>query len=115
MYRPVDAGENYRSHRGTVRQGLFRVLRSAGFHRHPRCRKAKSVAVVRAYMAHHQGMSLVALDNVLHDRIMQTRFHAEPGITAADLHAAGTRIRFVEAPALVETDIPAPPGMDDVA
>ncbi|MDP2703284.1 MAG: glucoamylase family protein, partial [Candidatus Rokubacteria bacterium] len=34
------------------------------------------VAVVRAYMAHHQGMSLVALDNVLHGGIMRARFHA---------------------------------------
>ena len=43
------------------------------------------VAIVRAYMAHHQGMSLVALDNVLHDGIMRARFHAEPLVQATDL------------------------------
>jgi len=43
------------------------------------------VAVVRAYMAHHQGMSLVALDNVLHGGIMRARFHAEPLVQATDL------------------------------
>ena len=43
------------------------------------------VAVVRAYMAHHQGMSIIALDNVLHERIMRARFHAEPLVQATDL------------------------------
>ena len=43
------------------------------------------VAVVRAYMAHHQGMSLVALDNVVHGGIMRARFHAEPIVRATDL------------------------------
>jgi cyclic beta-1,2-glucan synthetase len=43
------------------------------------------VAVVRAYMAHHQGMSLVALDNVLHGGIMRARFHTEPLVQATDL------------------------------
>jgi cyclic beta-1,2-glucan synthetase len=43
------------------------------------------VAVVRAYMAHHQGMSLVALANVLHDGVMRGRFHAEPRMKATEL------------------------------
>jgi cyclic beta-1,2-glucan synthetase len=43
------------------------------------------VAVVRAYMAHHQGMSLVALDNVVHGGIMRARFHDEPIVRATDL------------------------------
>src|SRR4029450_11050070 len=43
------------------------------------------VAVVHAYMAHHQGMSLVALDNVVHGGIMRARFHAEPIVRATDL------------------------------
>jgi cyclic beta-1,2-glucan synthetase len=41
--------------------------------------------VVRAYMAHHQAMSLVAIGNVLHDGGMQRRFHKEPLIEAAEL------------------------------
>ena len=36
-------------------------------------------------MAHHQGMSLVSLDNALHDCPMQRRFHADPRVQAADL------------------------------
>ncbi|HYO90244.1 MAG TPA: glucoamylase family protein, partial [Pyrinomonadaceae bacterium] len=34
--------------------------------------------IIRAFMAHHQGMSLVALDNLLNDQLMQRRFHSEP-------------------------------------
>jgi cyclic beta-1,2-glucan synthetase len=43
------------------------------------------VAIVRAYMAHHQGMTIVAIANVLLDGRMRGRFHAEPGIQATEL------------------------------
>jgi cyclic beta-1,2-glucan synthetase len=43
------------------------------------------VAVVRAYMAHHQGMSLVAIANVLRNGGMRERFHAEPRMKATEL------------------------------
>ena len=43
------------------------------------------VAVVRAYMAHHQGMTVIAIANALHDGAMRTRFHAEPIIQATEL------------------------------
>jgi cyclic beta-1,2-glucan synthetase len=42
-------------------------------------------AVVHAFMTHHQGMSLVALDNLLFDRVMQSRFHAEALVRANEL------------------------------
>jgi cyclic beta-1,2-glucan synthetase len=42
-------------------------------------------AVIRAFMAHHQGMSLVALDNLLNRNVMQQRFHAEPVVQATEL------------------------------
>jgi cyclic beta-1,2-glucan synthetase len=42
-------------------------------------------AIIQAFMAHHQGMSLVAIDNVLHSEIMQRRFHAEPLVQATEL------------------------------
>ncbi len=43
------------------------------------------VGIVHAYMAHHQGMSLVALANVLNDGVMRARFHAEPRMQATEL------------------------------
>jgi cyclic beta-1,2-glucan synthetase len=42
-------------------------------------------AIIRAFMAHHQGMSLVALDNLLNNNVMQQRFHAEPLVQATEL------------------------------
>jgi cyclic beta-1,2-glucan synthetase len=43
------------------------------------------VAIVRAYMAHHQGMTVVAIANALHAGAMRARFHAEPIIQATEL------------------------------
>ncbi|MEO5902913.1 MAG: glucoamylase family protein [Gemmatimonadaceae bacterium] len=42
-------------------------------------------AVVGTYMAHHIGMSLVALDNALHGNVWQLRFHADPVVRSAEL------------------------------
>jgi len=42
-------------------------------------------AVVRCYMAHHQGMSIAAIANALNGGAMNRRFHAEPMIEAAEL------------------------------
>ena len=47
--------------------------------------EGRSVGVVRAYMAHHQGMSVVAIANTLRGGIMRTRFHANPIVQATDL------------------------------
>lgn len=40
--------------------------------------------VVRSFLAHHQGMSLVALDNLLNQGIFRDRFHSDPRIKAVD-------------------------------
>jgi cyclic beta-1,2-glucan synthetase len=47
--------------------------------------KGKDVAIVRAFMAHHQGMTVVAIANSLLDGVMRTRFHAEPIVQATEL------------------------------
>ena len=41
--------------------------------------------LVRSYMAHHQGMSLCALDNFLNDDAMQRRFSTEHMVSATEL------------------------------
>jgi cyclic beta-1,2-glucan synthetase len=43
------------------------------------------VAVIHAYMAHHQGMLLVAIGNAIHDGAMRARFHADPMVQATEL------------------------------
>jgi cyclic beta-1,2-glucan synthetase len=47
--------------------------------------EGKDVAIVRAFMAHHQGMTLVAIANALLDGGMRARFHAEPIVQATEL------------------------------
>lgn len=42
-------------------------------------------ALVRAFMAHHQGMTIVAIANALSEGAMQARFHAEPMVQATEL------------------------------
>ena len=41
--------------------------------------------MLKSYMAHHQGMSLLSLTNVLIDGVMQKRFHADPLVQATQL------------------------------
>jgi cyclic beta-1,2-glucan synthetase len=44
-----------------------------------------SGVVVKSYFAHHQGMTLVSLANVLLSDVMVRRFHADPRIQATEL------------------------------
>ena len=44
-----------------------------------------TVAIVRAFMAHHQGMTIVAVADALLDGAMRARFHAEPMVQATEL------------------------------
>jgi cyclic beta-1,2-glucan synthetase len=46
---------------------------------------ADDYAIVRSYMAHHQGMIMVALANELQGFSMVARFHADPRIQSAEL------------------------------
>jgi cyclic beta-1,2-glucan synthetase len=50
-----------------------------------RVQEGESFAIVRTFMAHHQGMTIVAIANALLDGVMRTRFHAEPIIQATEL------------------------------
>ena len=50
-----------------------------------RQRRGQASAVVRSFMAHHQGMSLLALDHLLLDLPMQKRFESDPLFQATTL------------------------------
>ncbi len=47
--------------------------------------RGRGLAVVRAYMAHHQGMILSALDNFMYGDALVRRFHASSLVQAAEL------------------------------
>ncbi len=61
--------------------GFYEALDYTG----PRLPEGAQVAVVRAYMTHHQGMLLVAIANALDEGAMRARFHADPIVRATEL------------------------------
>jgi cyclic beta-1,2-glucan synthetase len=84
MINPKTAAENFvrlTEAGASGRYGFYEALDYTA----SRLPEKQTVAVVHAYMAHHQGMSLVAFTNVLHDGVMQARFHAEPRVQATEL------------------------------
>jgi cyclic beta-1,2-glucan synthetase len=84
MIRPTAATRNFERLTGAGAAGAYGFYEALDYTA-PRLPEAARVAVVRAYMAHHQGMTLVALANVLHEGVMRARFHAEPSVRATEL------------------------------
>ncbi len=84
MYQPAAAAKNLERIAGLGGRGPFGFYEALDF-TPDRLPQGQSVAIVKAYMAHHQGMSLVSIDNVLNDNIMRRRFHREPRVQSAQL------------------------------
>jgi cyclic beta-1,2-glucan synthetase len=64
----------------------------------------RSVAIVRNVMAHHQGMTIVALANTVLGGAMCDRFHAEPIVKAAELLLQERMPRLVAAAPFAAAD-----------
>jgi cyclic beta-1,2-glucan synthetase len=60
--------------------------------------EGSKVAIVGAFMAHHQGMTIVAIADALMDGLMRDRFHAEPIVQATELLLQERTPRDVSAP-----------------
>ncbi|MDQ6682472.1 MAG: glycosyl transferase, partial [Chloroflexota bacterium] len=84
MIRPEAAVRNFARLRQAGAAGPY-GFREALDYTARRLPEGATVAVVNSYMAHHQGMALVALGNVLNDGTMVTRFHADPIVEATEL------------------------------
>jgi cellobiose phosphorylase len=84
MIEPVEACENLQrlAHQG--RAGAYGFYEAVD-HTPSRLPPGASSATIRSFMAHHQGMSLLALVNRLHGNPMPRRFMACPLLRAADL------------------------------
>ena len=41
--------------------------------------------IIKSFLAHHQGMSLISINNVLNGGIIQRRFHADPKVQAVEI------------------------------
>ncbi len=84
MIDPTAAVQNFRRLAAAGASGAYGFYEALDYTA-PRLPEAAQVAVIRAYMAHHQGMVIVALANVIHDGAMRARFHAEPIVRATEL------------------------------
>ena len=76
--------------------------------------EGESVAIVRAFMAHHQGMTIVAIADALLDGAMRARFHAEPIIKATELLLQERMPRDVAATRLWAAEVKSAAGARDV-
>ncbi len=90
--------ETLERHGASGSYGLYEALDFGS----PEGTRARRPRVVRSYMAHHQGMILVALDNLLNDDVMVARFHADPRTAAAEF------LLYERAPGHVRTEPLAP-------
>jgi cyclic beta-1,2-glucan synthetase len=84
MIAPREALANFQRLAGEGAEGKFGFYEAIDY-TPDRLPHGQRLAVVRSYMSHHQGMSLVALTNVLLDDPMPRRFHLEPMVRAAEL------------------------------
>ncbi len=94
---PAGALKNLRRMSGLRWAGPYGFYESADFSgdekkfwRGNRCQ------LVRSWMAHHQGMTLVALANFMHDNVFQRWFHAERRVLATELLLHEKPIGYVQ-------------------
>ena len=84
MIAPHAAVRNYASLAGAGGRGRYGWYEALDY-TPARLPEGETVAVVHSYMAHHQGMTLVALANALDHGAMRARFHAAPIVRATEL------------------------------
>ena len=84
MISPRLAVENYKRLEASGARGVYGFYEALDF-TPSRLRKGDTAAIVRAYFAHHQGMTIVAVLNAVKDGVMRERFHAEPIVRATEL------------------------------
>jgi cyclic beta-1,2-glucan synthetase len=82
MYAPHEAAKNFARIEALGGRGRYGFYEALDFTRQ-RVPETRSVALVRAYMAHHQGMTLVSLANALLGAAVRRRFQREPLIRAS--------------------------------
>lgn len=81
---PAAAAENLRELRRLGMEGIYGFYEAVDF-TPSRLERDSSFRIVKSYMAHHQGMSLAALNNFFNCGVLQKRFHKDPVIQSADL------------------------------
>jgi cyclic beta-1,2-glucan synthetase len=96
MVDPTKSAQNFRRLAREGAEGAYGFYESIDYTHHPVAEDNSSPGapapgspprgtVVRSFLAHHQGMTLVALANTLLDDVMVRRFHADPRVQATAL------------------------------
>lgn len=84
MVNPADAYKNIKYLKEEGLEGPYGFYEAADYTPERVNFQAKKV-IIKSFMAHHEGMSLLALNNYLNGNIMQTRFSSDPSVKAARL------------------------------
>ncbi|HLG58339.1 MAG TPA: glucoamylase family protein [Vicinamibacterales bacterium] len=84
LARPHDAVANLRELERLGMLGLYGMYEAADFRAEHATREAR-FGVVRSWMAHHQGMALAAIDNVLCNDTLVRRFHADRRVRTVEV------------------------------
>ncbi|WP_455476022.1 GH36-type glycosyl hydrolase domain-containing protein [Bartonella sp. B17] len=84
QYAPAQAVANLKRLRNLGALGTYGYYDSVDF-TSSRVQAGKEYAIVRNYYAHHHGMSILAINNVLFQGRMRDRFHRDPVIEAVQL------------------------------
>jgi cyclic beta-1,2-glucan synthetase len=94
---PESAVENLRELDQMGLLGTYGFFEAADF-TPSRVKPGSTFEIVRCWLAHHQGMSLMAVANVLCNSSSQRRFHAEPMVAATErlLHEKAPRMPVLE-------------------
>ena len=84
MVDPVAAVANFAALAALGAQGRYGFYEAMDFTA-SRLPEGQDAAIVRSFMAHHQGMTITAIANTLLDGLLRRRFHSEPLVQAVDL------------------------------
>jgi cyclic beta-1,2-glucan synthetase len=83
-FAPRAVADNLRRIKSLRGIGLYGCYEALDFGRRI-SKKARRARIVKAWMSHHQGMALLAIDNYLSDDVMVRRFHANPHIAGVSM------------------------------
>jgi len=79
--------------------GAYGFYESADFSASGARRWRHHFEIIRCWMAHHQGMSLLAMANFLHDGIVREWFHSHPRVQATELLLHEKPVNYVDSSA----------------
>jgi cyclic beta-1,2-glucan synthetase len=84
MVDPKAALRNFAAMAGLGAQGRYGFYEAVDFTA-SRLPAGEGHVIVRSFMAHHQGMTITAIANVLQDGLLRHRFHADPVIRSVEM------------------------------